>query len=317
MSGASSAELRITDADLPAMHRSASAVSERSQHLYLRLVRWDLIALVGGALLTAVSVTDDAYRSGMATAGALALLLGLGLTLFVRSRDYSKQWYGGRAVAESVKTMAWRYMTRAEPFDQENRTEAESAQVDRLFLEQLRTAMEQSENLAIRLPAPGASAKQITELMRRLRGESLEVRRATYLRDRIEEQKCWYHRKAEHNRRREEQLFLTIIVLQVLATAAAIVLILVPSFPLNLSAVLAASAAAALGWLQVKRYQELAQAYSVTATELSLIAEQAPHVTCEAEFSQFVGDAEAAISREHTLWIARRDMPLPRPNRSR
>ncbi|MCV5359976.1 DUF4231 domain-containing protein, partial [Escherichia coli] len=27
-----------------------------------------------------------------------------------------KLWYGGRAVAESIKTITWRYVCRAEPF---------------------------------------------------------------------------------------------------------------------------------------------------------------------------------------------------------
>jgi hypothetical protein len=58
--------------------------------------------------------------------------------------------------------------------------------------------------------------------------------------------------------------------------------------------------------LQVKKYQETAQSYSVTSQELGFIEALARTVSTEEQFSLFVENAEFAISREHTLWIARR-----------
>ena len=66
-------------------------------------------------------------------------------------------------------------------------------------------------------------------------------------------------------------------------------------------------AAAFVAWLQLKRHQELANSYALAAQELSFIAEQIQRVETAGEFSKFVSDAENAISREHTLWAARRD----------
>lgn len=71
--------------------------------------------------------------------------------------------------------------------------------------------------------------------------------------------------------------------------------------------VLATGASAVLAWLQIRRHQELAQSYAVASHELALAESRARHVRSEEELARFVGDAEAAISREHTLWIARRD----------
>jgi hypothetical protein len=59
--------------------------------------------------------------------------------------------------------------------------------------------------------------------------------------------------------------------------------------------------------LQLRRYQELSQSYLITATELSLIKSKIHQIETEEELSNFVDDAETAISREHTLWLARRD----------
>lgn len=41
--------------------------------------------------------------------------------------------------------------------------------------------------------------------------------------------------------------------------------------------------------------------------KLRLVAVHADYVSNETSFSEFVADAEALISSEHTLWFARRD----------
>jgi len=79
-----------------------------------------------------------------------------------------------------------------------------------------------------------------------------------------------------------------------------------PQSPLDYAAVLSAAGAALISWTQVKKYQELAQSYDVTAQELGMVAEQLRHIGDEPRFSTFVSEAESAISREHTLWVARR-----------
>lgn len=57
----------------------------------------------------------------------------------------------------------------------------------------------------------------------------------------------------------------------------------------------------------MRQHEELAQSYAVAALELGFIEEQVGRVSDDKGLSAFVADAESAISREHTLWIARRD----------
>ena len=89
--------------------------------------------------------------------------------------------------------------------------------------------------------------------------------------------------------------------------AAAIVLVEQPGFNLKLTGLFTSLASALIAWLQVKQHKEIAQSYSVAELELDFIQEQAQYVTTDRELSNFVGDAENAVSREHTLWTARRD----------
>ena len=74
----------------------------------------------------------------------------------------------------------------------------------------------------------------------------------------------------------------------------------------NLFGVIPAATAAVGTWLQLKQHQMLAQSYSVAAKELEMIAEKFPPLQNrpddETAWANFVNDAEAAISREHTLW---------------
>lgn len=293
----------IRDEDLPALHASANAASSAAQVRYLRIVRWDLAALVGGSLATAFSFASSPARQWSAAVGALFLFVSLILTVVLRNKDYAKHWYGGRAIAESIKTLAWRYMSNADPFERD----LGAAEVDQRFIQQLGATLQESENLLLPLTGDAAAREQITPAMRDLREAPLETRRLAYLRDRIQEQREWYSRRAATNENAENRFFLVIAVAQGTAVITAILLVIFPSSPFNSASVLATLAAALLAWLQVKRHQELAQSYH----ELGLIVEQGRHVATEDEFSAFVGDAEAAISREHTLWVARRDVPLP------
>ena len=205
-------------------------------------------------------------------------------------------------MAESVKTLAWRYMMKAEPFG-----EASPERVDRLFAESLRSILRERHLLALPMSDADAGEDQITEPMRRVRGLGIDARKQIYLRDRIQDQQAWYAAKAAANARSEERLFWVMALAQLGALLAAIWLAVMPGLGLPLVGVLSTLAAGVLAWLQVKQHEELAQSYLVAAQELSLIATQGRHVHTDAAFSTFVADAEAAISREHTLWLARRD----------
>jgi len=70
-----------------------------------------------------------------------------------------------------------------------------------------------------------------------------------------------------------------------------------------------AAAAAAAAWLQTKDHANVAQAYAVAARELWAIEQRLGEPRDEREWADFVESAERAISREHTLWLARRGAP--------
>jgi len=62
-----------------------------------------------------------------------------------------------------------------------------------------------------------------------------------------------------------------------------------------------------IGWMHVKKYSELGAAYTVAAHEIGLITPKLDDIDTEAQFSDFVNDAELAFSigRPNTaVWMA-------------
>ena len=279
--------------ELPGLHDAADRASQSAQRRYLALIRINLIALITGSLAAILAPTEDSFGRTIAGLGAIALFTALGTTFIIQNKSYERTWYGGRAVAESVKTLAWRYMTRAEPF------------TDDAFLDRLKEILAHGATLNVKVSGTGAD--QITKRMRDMRDSSLETRRELYARCRIADQRDWYAGKATANERAENKFFVAMLLADGLAVIAAVAHIIWPMFVVNPTGMFATIAAAVLAWLQVRRHQELAQSYAIAAQELAIIHGKAEHIESEEELATFVADAENAISREHTLWVARRD----------
>src|SRR5437868_821818 len=108
----------ITDDSYPALSIIAGRVSQAAQKNFLLLVAADLIFLLIGTILSALSVCGATHQSALALALAMGLTFGISLflTVVLKTKQYEKLWYGTRAIAEAMRTMAWRYMTCAEPY---------------------------------------------------------------------------------------------------------------------------------------------------------------------------------------------------------
>ena len=293
----------IKDEDLPALYNAADKASTTAQARYIALFRLNLLLLVLGAVLTAVSFQSGSAKATSVTIAGILFILSLLVAAAIGVKRYEKTWYGGRAIAESVKTLAWKYMTGAEPYE----IPLTSREADERFARDLSAVLAQRKNLSGALRGGLSNSPQITDKMRLIRELKTDERKAIYLTQRIENQQHWYTEKATTNQTKEWQWFILILAAQGLAAASAFVLVRWPTLQVRLAGVFATLAAGSIAWLQVKRHQELAQSYNLAAQELGLIAVNARYVSTEEELSKFVSNAESAVSREHTMWVARRD----------
>jgi len=287
---------------LPALFRAADSASLRAQRDYLSLVKADLMTIILASAVTSVAACSPSLRAGLAITGAVLMLGGVVLTTFLLQQQPDRLWFNARAVADSVKTIAWRYMTCADPFARNlNLREADGQlckTLDRVLM----------ENRAVggALGGIDGADEQVTARMREIRQLGTTERLRVYLISRVRDQREWYAAKALDNRRTSGRWLWAVGGTQMGGAIAAIAMVRWPNLEFNLPSVLASLAAAFVAWLQVKRHQELASSYGLAAHELGLSESQSMHVHTDDELSDFVDQAEGAISREHTMWVARR-----------
>ena len=286
----------MTEQDFPALYRDADSLSLKSQKHFFRALKIHLCVLVIGAILSIFN--SDCWWTALAQSIALLFALGCSIYLFTQRPD--RYWYAGRAVAESIKTLTWRYICRAEPFQGDDKlAKAE-------FRNKLKQIYDQNKDICQKL-TEYIGEGQFTDKMDEIRNLSLSERISFYRKNRIKNQLSWYKKKADFNKCRANLFFWLLII----TNAAALILSLfkIRYYDVNFpSDVIIAISAGILSWIQAKRFTELSASYALTAHEISLINEQAEQFDNEQHFSVFVGDAENAFSREHTQWVATRDI---------
>ena len=281
---------------MPGLYRAASRASQQSQSIYYWCLGSYLVLLVCAAL---VSFLWPANVAG-ALSSAILFIVTLAILFGLRIKRPDDIWYNGRAVAESVKTRTWRWVMRAAPYAEMN-DEAYTK-----FTNDLKKILHQNQNLSQYLSAQPVIISPISKEMEAVRALPVEERVALYRKDRIEAQAAWYEKKANANRTQARRWFVVSVVLH----GAAIFLLLYkvsnPTQPLPIE-VISTAAGATLTWLQSKKFNELSSSYTLTANEISLMLSDAALAKDEQMLSALVLDSEAAFSREHTQWTARKN----------
>ena len=232
---------------------------------------------------------------------AFVFVLAVVLLLVRNLWKLQQDWYRCRALAESVKTLTWRYIMRAAPF-----ADGPSLQDARAeFRNQLYRTFDANRAAADKIDPNWSADDQITDEMDHIRAFSLDERKKYYTAHRLNDQRTWYTRKAGENNRSARNWVIASVAAYVLAFALVLARIKFPDWGFWGIGPIIVFASSALGWMQVNKFNELAAAYTVTAHETGLIKPKLEAVDSESDFSDFINDAELAFSREHTLWIAR------------
>lgn len=283
--------------DFPALFRAADTHSIEQQNVFYKILFVELLLLVTATTISMFNFTLPL----MAIVQALILFGALGCAVYLFSAKPDRHWYSARAVAESVKTVTWRYVTRVEPFfisDTEARTHFSSI---------LSEIVKQNRDVAKRF-STDLDEMQITPRMESLRQSSFPDRKSAYIEGRVVEQQNWYARKNKVNDCLAKRSFILLVCFISLAAIAAVCKIRFSQAAVWPTDVFVSLASVIVSWSQAKRYSELAASYSLAAHEISLVRVQAELIADDLALSKFIGDAENAFSREHTQWIARRDV---------
>lgn len=296
---------------LPRVFWAADGASLQGQARAVALSRWELLLLVGAAF------AGSADGPVWAWAAAVAYLGALFIAVTVARQNPQRLWYDGRAVAESVKTLVWKYAVRADSYQPPPRKLPDA---ERLYDVQLSGILGEFDT---DLVSPGVTEElstwraparhpQITDTMEKLREQPLPVRREVYLRERVQSQRQWYQAKAVQCRNATRRVGRLAVVLPAAGLLLAVLRAL-GEFSFDALGAISAVAASVSAWAQLRQYRPQAAAYTLAAAELSKVEAQLASVDLSAADSEetwarLARDAEDAISREHTTWQARREV---------
>ncbi|MFJ6938439.1 DUF4231 domain-containing protein [Streptomyces sp. NPDC101132] len=288
--------------DLPALFHHADGAAVARQRESTQATRAQLLLLV----LAAAAAALPGPHLGSVQLPALGALLGYAgvLAIGVRAtrRRARPQWQLNRSAAEFIKSLAWRYAVHGAPFG------AAGADDEELYRTRLEAGLDELKKMGWSDPRQTGEVPQgleITGAMRQLRGRVYSVRRETYVRDRLIEQRNWYRRKTDVSRRATALWSWTIVLL----TTTGLVFALLRTFGAGpaggLSGLLSAAAAAAIAWNEMRRHHPLIEAHTLIEQDLGAMMVVMQTTITEDQWPSAVYETERYVSPQHTDWLAR------------
>jgi hypothetical protein len=287
----------LADTDLPGLFEAADTASSRGQREYVNFVRLRLMFAVLAAA-TGTFTWLVAHRVDLAAiATAVALAATAAVEVYLQSAKPEELWYDGRALAESAKSLAWRFSVGAMPF----KNQGKETVTELRFIEQLKKLLDEAPQTSV----TPSHRPVVSERMRTLRASDLSIRKAAYLTSRITDQHDWYARRATMNAKRAKGWRLSLLMIELAGICAALAKA-IGWVTIDLAGVVGAIIAAGAAWIGLKQHATLARAYTFAATELGIVKGRLELVDDEESWAREVADSEEAISREHTMWRASR-----------
>jgi len=288
--------------DFPAVYRAADHEAARTQRLYFRILCGQYFCLFLASALTLFAGYLD--QTLLLTGYFFLLVTGAVAALTLGAAKPNENWYRFRALAESCKTLSWRYMMGSDPFFPKDDTAHTSA----LFANRVHELVAFQPLDSSRLIPSDHVDEQVTPWMQRLQTDGFEERKAFYLEHRIDNQLRWYTAKAKANQKASQRSIAVIVLVYLAAMAATALQFYQPLIEGQLLWVaepLLVLVASLLGYAQAKRYSELSASYALTALEIQKLRTGFLPIKHDAALREYVNTAEDAFSREHTQWIAR------------
>ncbi|VVB96338.1 Uncharacterised protein [uncultured archaeon] len=291
--------------DLPDSYSSYDASAVIAQRGHFQLILFELSSAVVISIISliiAISHQDTTSRIGFLIIFFI-FLIGIILQLYASKKQYERKWFAFRAVAESIKSLAWQYAMACGDFNK-------AKDANKLLIQRIKDVKEIFQINPYPKTISIGVLDEIKSSMVEARKIEWQDKRDIYIIERLEDQITWYTNKAKNNRQRSELYDGLIIVLQIVGIG--ICLFLLYTLPIingaPALALIVTLIAGIIGWSRSKQHAELVEPYQNAARELNNIGQEIKLADEEADFCQLVEEAEQAISREHIMWLAKRGL---------
>jgi hypothetical protein len=257
-----------------------------------------LVAAEYAVLLTAGALGLTGWNDGFYFAlVAFIFIMSLAIMLFRTFTTPEQDWYRARALAEEIKSATWCFMMRCPPFAKDDK-EARPA-----FRKALMRMLDEHEAIVARMGAD-ADADEITPQMLAVREKTLAERKDIYFTQRIEEQRNWYRVKGQAGRRAAQRWVALCATVYIGAVASVIVRAAWPDSWYSPTEVFIILASTLLGWIQMKKFGELAASYSLAAHKAGFMDGPLNAAETEEAFVAVVKEDEVYFAREQSDWVS-------------
>ncbi|MET9154432.1 DUF4231 domain-containing protein [Streptomyces griseoflavus] len=288
----------LTERDLPPLFTSSDQWAIARQSESFRAVRTQLTVLLTATAAAMLAERLDSRVPAAVAAGLYALSIALGL--HIARRRSRTHWQAHRAVAESLKSLAWQYMVHGGPFH------SRVPNPEALFEERLEARLRELRKVGwvdSRGGSGARGARQITPAMRAVRAKPFAVRRDIYLRDRLLEQQAWYKRRAGQAHRAAARWSSITALLTLLALTAAVLRAAGLIDDWDLTGLLSTAAATGVAWQEVRRHRPLTYAHSLVEQDLDTLRVAMTTTVTEDGWAEAVAEAERLVSPQHSDWL--------------
>ncbi|WP_406412980.1 DUF4231 domain-containing protein [Streptomyces halstedii] len=290
--------------DLPALFHHTDAVAVARQREAVNTTRCQLALLVLGTVPAALPWHVRVGESvRLLDCVAVAAYLGVLITTYAAARRKAKShWQLNRSAAEFIKSNCWRYAVHGSPFD------TGTLHPEAVFASRLEEGLQELRKVGWRDPREEMDDEGgglITASMRELRDKAFTVRKETYIRDRLIEQRRWYRRRQQVSRKGAQVWSGTVAALTLPALVLAVLQTLGTAGSFALTGSLSAAAAACLAWNETRRHHPLVSAHSLVEEDLENMQAAMETTLTERQWAAAVFETERIVSPEHTDWLAR------------
>jgi hypothetical protein len=280
----------------PSLKDAADQASDKAQRNFLCLNVALLTILASTALISGWTPACEETQRIIAIAIAILMFVALATTTMLRLGKFDDRWFRCRALAENMKSAVWFFVMCP-------RALIPSSEND--YLKEVAELQKRLVPVTKEVALCDEGGPLVTTWMKETQNLPLDQKLTIYRQNRIEDQMVWYFKKSKFNTAREKNWFLAIFISEFIAVAYA-ALQAWRLWEINVVAGMAAMSAGFIAWMQTKRFSDLGVSYSIAANDLRRIAAERENVVTEEDAQIFVKEIEAAVSREHSMWLARR-----------
>jgi hypothetical protein len=291
--------------ELLAKRQASWSITANQLKATLDRVRWCTFTLsVIGAILATIAsqlpvdVQDDHSRRWVAMAGAIVLGVAAFLTARLTGAMQLSAWVRARAAAEALKREAFKFASRAAPYD--GATAERALATERARIED---GMDDLNNRLVEADKAGSAPAAI-------------IVPDEYVTRRVKAQiDNFYRPKADQFSRMAARLRATEFILALVATIVTAAVGVMEKYPVSgfhfdfaaLTAILTTVGALILAHIEASRYDFLVTTYRATALRLedALSGLAAMPPVPSPDWSNFVERCESIIAAENNSWVAK------------